>query len=172
MASMNPSFRNLPSFERVRELFSYDPNEGKLRWRVDRNQMKAGDIAGAVRGGHGYVQVSVDGTLYRAHRIIWLWMTGGAPEKRIDHADMAGGHNSWDNLRLATPSQNAANSLAHIDSKSGIKGIRWDARRRRWEVQVSSGQRRFHRRARTLAGAIALHRFASCQIFGKFARTR
>src|SRR5882672_10833409 len=129
MASMNQIFRSLPSYERVRELFNYDPKEGKLRWRVDRIQMKAGDIAGSVRRGHGYIQVSVDGVIYRAHRIIWLWMTGEPPAERLDHKDLACAENSWANLRQATLSQNAANSLAHFDSMSGIKGVHWDARR-------------------------------------------
>jgi hypothetical protein len=47
--------------------------------------------------------------------------------------------NRWSNLREATPSQNCANKSAHLDSISGIKGVHWDKRQKKWVAQIGVG---------------------------------
>ena len=56
--------------------------------------------------------MSIDGAVYYEHRLAWVYMKGDdQPMPRIDHRDLDGTNNAWDNLRAATGSQNMANSV-------------------------------------------------------------
>lgn len=113
------------SAEYVRSLLSYDEKGGVLRWkqrpgaRIQWNARYAGKEAGCVRD-DGYVIVGIDGTIYFAHRLIWLIVTGEWPIQ-IDHRDVNPSNNKWDNLRMATHTQNMAN--VRTRSASGFKGV-------------------------------------------------
>lgn len=118
MTKRNPP----PSYERVRELFDYEPDTGILRWKVKRANKEIGDQAGALRDS-GYLVVGVDYKLYRVHRIIWLWMTGDEPKAFLDHRDMvqpARGH------EIAEPSQYRLNQKKHNRAQRSVlvQGIR------------------------------------------------
>jgi HNH endonuclease len=118
--------------ERLLELLSYDPETGLFRWLVARGgTAKAGSIAGSPTM-NGYVNISIDGRLYRAHRLAFLYMLGRWPDPEADHRDLNRANNRWTNLREATSAQNQANVSAHRDNKLGIKGV----------VQQSSGKYR------------------------------
>jgi len=97
----------------VRELFTYDKKEGLLRWRNPSGRfgrIPAGSVAGSTTNKEGYRYVTINGKLYRESRIIWLWMTGEWPRVQVDHEDRNTGNDKWNNLRLASRSQNKANS--------------------------------------------------------------
>jgi HNH endonuclease len=129
--------KKLPSFERVREVLDYDPRTGILTWRKKRGgKGRAGAVAGCISS-EGRIKISIDGVQYKAHRIIWLWMTGHAPSERIDHRDMNQSNNAWVNLRLATNSENMANRGPQLNNKSsGLKGAyrMWHGR---WYSRIS-----------------------------------
>jgi hypothetical protein len=55
----------------------------------------------------------------------------------IDHADGDPSNNAFRNLRVATRSENLANSRKRLDNTSGFKGVCWDRRRRLWQAKVS-----------------------------------
>jgi hypothetical protein len=102
-------YLNALTAERVRELFHYDPLTGYFSWKIDRaSNAKAGDRAGCIRD--GYVRISINGTSYSAHRLIWLWMTGEWPRQEIDHVNRIRHDNRFCNLREASPSENSFNS--------------------------------------------------------------
>ncbi len=101
--------------EYIREIFSYDPDEGLLRWRNCSGRygrFPAGSIAGGINGGAngGYRCVTVDGKMYRVSRLIWVYMKGEWPPVQVDHEDRDRLNDKWYNLRLANGSQNKANS--------------------------------------------------------------
>jgi HNH endonuclease len=97
--------------ERVRELFHYDPETGRITWRMDRaTNAKAGDRAGCINRSDGYMVININGTNYSAHRLIWLWMTGEWPHEEIDHVNRIRHDNRFCNLREASPSENSFNS--------------------------------------------------------------
>lgn len=78
----------------------------------------------------GYIQVSVDGRRYMAHRLIWFYVTGEWPAQRLDHKDTTRTNNKWLNLRLATAVTNAQNvRRAHRDSTHGFLGVSFIRRR-------------------------------------------
>jgi len=108
----------LPSFDRVRELFDYDPETGILRWKLSpARSVPIGSIARIPR-------VSINWQNYHTHRIIWLWMTGNDPGYfPIDHHDLDQKNNRWTNLRLATNSLNSANRPIFSNHSTGFKGV-------------------------------------------------
>lgn len=126
--------------ERVKTLLDYDPETGVLRWKVDRNQyVKSGDEAGHLqimhKGRYRCVRVCVDGRLYIASRIIWLWMTGSFPEHDIDHKDQCPMNNRWDNLR--DTQHNQKNFPRRADNRSGCTGVGWHKASSRWRARIN-----------------------------------
>ena len=73
----------------------------------------------------GYKYVRVDGKLQREHRYIWEKHFGAIPDGvQIDHINGDRADNRIENLRLATPAQNAQNRLgANKTNKLGVKGV-------------------------------------------------
>ena len=122
----------------VRELLDYDPDTGVLTWRwrarkwfgSDRiwhswNAKHAGKRAFTAIDTYGHAHGSLLGHLYRAHRIIWLWMTGRWPTLEIDHLNHRRDDNRWCNLEDAPGEVNIARrrrSGPQIDT-SGSAGV-------------------------------------------------
>lgn len=98
----------------LRKILSYDPVSGKIHWKVreDRelswNRKNAGREAGAKKS-NGYLELKINGTNYKAHRVAWALHFGEFPKMFLDHKDRNRSNNSIENLREATPSQNATN---------------------------------------------------------------
>lgn len=179
----NARARKRITYERVRQLFAYDPSTGILKWRVDRfcangkgrKIVKAGDEAGSiVKSGTGkcvYRQVRADYILYQVHSIIWLYMTGEFPAL-VDHHDMDGLNNRFVNLRLADKSKNGANRDAPSNNTSGFKGVYWDKSHSRWAVEIWHEDKKYRLgRFRDLTVAAAVYAAKARELFGEFART-
>ena len=161
----------LPDAEYLRSLFVYESDTGLLRWRIDRSNKRAGDIAGARRGEAGYLQVSIDNRLYRVHLVIWKMVTGEEPPNFIDHRDTKKWNNRWGNLRPATKSQNQANIGLTIRNKTGRKSVFWYKTYQKWAVQVWKDGRAYfggyHVTAEAASEAADNLRY---KLFGEFAR--
>lgn len=138
--------------EYVRSLFDYDPETGILTWRFrpreqfssDRiwngtNTRCAGKPAGSVTC-DGYIELGVDGRLYKAHRVIWLWMTGVMPDE-IDHEEGIRNNNRFANLRNGTHGGNMLNKSKRRDNKSGVCGVGWHKTDRRWVAHITVNNR-------------------------------
>lgn len=132
--------------ERLRELLDYDPETGVFRWRADvrcgvglgRIQIQAGTEAGCTARRDGYIRIRVLGTLYQAHRLAYLWMTGAFPEHQLDHKNRCRSDNRWQNLRPATDLENRQNIAARSDNKFGCRGVGYRPWRGAspWEARV------------------------------------
>ena len=122
------------TIDRARELFSYEPETGNIIRKVSRsaNALK-GDVAGTPDL-HGYIQIQVDGKIYKAHRIAFLLMTGDWPKFAIDHANGNRSDNRWENIRECTQSENSRNSKLRSDNTSGYKGVCFY--KNRWLAQI------------------------------------
>lgn len=136
---------NQPTLDQVSRLLSYDPITGILTWLDDCHKHKLGQIAG-YKAKHGYIVVNLFAngkrSGYYAHRIAWLLVTGEWPSKHIDHIDMDGTNNKWNNLRLATRTQNKGNMQAYKNNSSGYKGvIRWNGK---WRAKVQKNGKQVH----------------------------
>lgn len=115
--------KQLPSREVLLNLFRYHTVTGHLYWRHNVANVPCGTVAGTLCD-NGYVQISIDGILYKAHRLIWQYMYGFIPEGLdIDHIDGARNNNRLSNLRLASVSNNMCNRKVSKGTKTGIKGL-------------------------------------------------
>lgn len=146
--STRPADLALP-LDVVKTLFDYDPEEGVLIWKEKPiNEFRfARDYkawmtkhAGrkvTYRDSNGYVRVFINGRLWLAHRIIWMWNYGYLPELQIDHIDHNRQNNRLENLRLVTQSQNNANSRLSLRSVTGVTGVTWHTPSKRWRATIN-----------------------------------
>lgn len=147
----------LPSTERLKQLFWYDPNTGIFI------RLKDGSIAGSTKQSRvPYVLICVDGKQYYAHRLAWVYMTGSEPKGLVDHKDTNSLNNKWENLREATKSQNGLNSKVRSTNKLGVKGI--SKNKQGFLVRICLGT------YDTLEEAIEVYNAAIMQHFGEFAK--
>jgi hypothetical protein len=94
--------------ELLNNLYHYNPETGVLTHKTSRGGVKAGSVAGSI-GCDKRVQMYIFGKNYKAHRVIWLMVTGSFPNNEIDHIDGNPSNNSWNNLRDVTHIVNQQN---------------------------------------------------------------
>lgn len=159
------------SVARLRKLLIYDPETGIFRGRVARSNVPAGLVTGSVSKSHGYVEIRIDGTVYLAHRLAWLYMTGSWPIETIDHRDTLRANNAFVNLRQATKGQNNCNRGPRADNKSGLKGVYLSARGK-WIATYKplGGKSTYLGSFNDSAAAKAAYDAAATAAFGEFAR--
>lgn len=129
----------------MKNFLSYDPLTGNLTWRqrLKRGGRLAGSKAGTIDS-NGYGRVTVGGKGYKTARIAWLLMTGKWPKRIIDHKDRNRANDAWDNLRLATSSQNSHNQGLSSRNISGYKGVSWHKGEGKWRATISANKCRHH----------------------------
>lgn len=156
----------------LRRLLSYDPVTGLFRWRVRGGSRRAiGDVAGCVRP-DGYVVIGLNGTMYLAHRLAWLYETGVWPSDDIDHRDRDTGDNRFERLREATVSQNHCNLKRPVSDTSGFKGVTWHKHSQCWQAQIKiHGKSLYLGSFADPAVAHAAYVSASARVHGEFGRT-
>ena len=164
--------RAYPPVERVRDLFTYEPDTGSLRWRTGSPKRTAGAIAGTQNGAHGYRCVQVDGRSCQVHRLIWGIVYGEYPDTVIDHINGVRDDNRIKNLRLATESENHANSKLYSTNTSGFKGVR-RTRFGRWQARIWIDHTEIHLgNFDTPEQAAERYMAAARNAFGDFARAQ
>lgn len=159
------------SRERVGELLSYDPEAGVFTWKEGRpNQVSAGDTAGYTRR-DGYMILVVDRKCYLAHRVAWLLAHGKWPAAMIDHIDGNPANNRLSNLREATCAQNMMNMALSPKNTSGVKGVSWDTKYKKYQAYITVAHRK-----KSLGyfvekrDAMNARREAEAHYFGEYAR--
>ena len=127
--------------ERLKELLRYDPETGKFCWAVSpRANIKVGAEAGT-SDAHGYVIISIDRRLYRAHRLAWLWVYGEWPSSEIDHINRTPSDNRIANLRLADRFLNTQNVGIRSDNTSGHRGVGFHKISGKWRARYQLNKR-------------------------------
>lgn len=154
------SGQNDLSADFVRTLFEYDAMTGDLIWKRRTedgfiaskgrsvswicnkwNATWAGKVAGN-KTEKGYIRIRINGKKYSAARVIWLIINGVWPENQIDHKDGKRARNVAENLRDATPSQNAENRRIRKTNRYGHPGI--SRQKNRWRAELCSKGQRFY----------------------------
>lgn len=182
--------RQLPSPEVLRQLLSYDPETGKLFWkrRDERwfvgtskspkvlakwwNGRFAEKEAFTPVNSAGYHTGTVLLKMLQAHRIAWAIHYGEWPEGFLDHINGIRTDNRIENLRPATPAENATNRGPQKNSVTGIKGVGWCKKSRKWRARVVY-QRKQHVVGYfdDISDAAAAYAVAVKRYHGEFSRT-
>jgi HNH endonuclease len=131
--------------ERLHELLHYDPETGVFTWLASRHNGRAGTIAGWRRHQReGYRCITIDGRSYQAARLAWLWVTGKWPAIYIDHINGKPGDNRFANLREAGFSQSSQNTRTYGTNTSGVRGVSFSKRLRRWKATIDIDGKQIH----------------------------
>jgi hypothetical protein len=127
--------------ERLRLLVEYEPQTGVFRRRVKRSWLASGGSPDR----NGHIRISVDGRLYAAHRLAWLYMTGSWPAGVIDHVNGVRSDNRWGNLRDVSVTVNQQNQQrAHRRNCTGLLGVTFNKARGKFQAQISASGRRLY----------------------------
>ena len=129
----------------------------------------SGAVAGCIRRSKGYRVICVDGKLYQANRLAWLYMTGKWPKLEINCINRNTSDTRWANLRQMTPSQRSA--YAHRNNKLGARGV--SLRRGKFIAIIKvEGEKKYLGAFDTVKEASAAYARAAKDAFGQFARGR
>ena len=129
--------------DRLRELLSYDPETGVFVWNVSRGTVKKGAVAGR-KNTDGYIEISIDSRLYKAHRHAWLYVYGVRPTSQLDHRYGIRDDNRIGELREATNAQNQQNRSIHPKNTSRHPGVSSHKATGKWRAQIQISKRRVH----------------------------
>lgn len=137
----------------LKSVLHYDPETGIFTWLPRcRSMFKEDRFAAAWNGKHankiigydgwqGYLVTRVDGSLYRLHRLAFLYMTGAFPTDQVDHINGVRNDNRWDNLRAATGSENRRNQKLPPNNTSGHVGVHWHKAQGKWHARIMVAKR-------------------------------
>lgn len=134
--------------EYVRRLFNYDA-AGCLIWRErpladfscqracsTTNSLRAGRVAGrGSANSDGYLELGIDGRIYKTHRVIWFWHHGTWPVE-TDRINGNRVDNRIENLRDSTRTENMKNKKINRNNTSGEVGVSWHPNDERWIASV------------------------------------
>ena len=156
--------------ERLREVLKYDPETGSFTRKIDIGRWKTGSRAGTNGNSDGYCQIMIDGRLYQAHRLAWLYMTGECPKAEIDHINCDRADNRIVNLRQADRFGNTRNTKKRNDNTSGFKGVQWHACGK-WRAMIGvNGKKKHLGLFKTKEAAFEAYVAAAKKYHGEFAR--
>lgn len=129
---------DIPSVQRLRQVFDYDPYTGILTWRFKiSSNIRIGDVAGC-DDGRGRLCVRVNDVLMLVHRVAWAVFTGHHPDNEIDHRDGDPSNNRIQNLRNVCHTVNMQNMhKARKDNKTGFLGVMMDKKTSRFRANIS-----------------------------------
>lgn len=135
--------------EYLRDVLDVDPQNGVLTWkRRDRrfftsnracstwNSRYAGKPA-LVGLSKGYRTGRIFDRCVKAHRVIWALYYGEWPKGDIDHINGNRADNRVSNLRLVDHQTNCKNQRLRSNNSSGITGVYWYARGRKWVAYIN-----------------------------------
>lgn len=162
--------------DRLRSVLDYNPDTGVFIWKVGLSPVApAGSVAGTISK-RGRRHIAIDGIVFSAHRLAWVYVHGEWPVKQVDHRNLDRLDNRIDNLRLATNQQNAANRRALRNNRLGIKGVGISTLRvrkpQRYRARIRVNDRLIHLGYfATPEAALAAYDSAARLHFGEFARS-
>lgn len=140
--------KNQLTITHLKECITYNADTGEFLWlyrpRHHFNSDRGWRVANTTYANttptcrdDGYLIIRIGGYGFSAHQLAYFWMTDGQwppAGKVLDHINRIRDDNSWDNLRLVTPSENSRNQGISPRNTSGVTGVSWDKANRSWRA--------------------------------------
>lgn len=127
MAKISKENESLIPCALLKELLRYEYETGLFYWIKSGKGRKFGQPAGCVDNVVGYVRIGINGHLYLAHRLAWLYVYGDYPNEEqpyIDHIDGNPSDNRIENLKVSSLAENQKNRQMQSNNTSGVTGVR------------------------------------------------
>jgi hypothetical protein len=153
-------------------LLHYDPETGFWSRRIQVHGGKPpGEVFQPVHNA-GYVHICIGQKKYLGHRLAVFYMTGEWPKDKVDHEDTNRANNKWTNIRPCSQRQNRRNSRISKANKTGLKGVYFNKKERKFEAQIKLQKSTYLGRFDCPAAAHFAYLIAADLHFGVFARAR
>lgn len=127
----------------IQDYIGYDPISGRLYWKINRGNVKAGSSAGTLHP-DGYLVVRFQKKPYQGHRLAWFLHHGKWPEGTLDHINHNRSDNSLANLRDVPQSVNQKNKSKSTRNTSGVTGVCFSKSRGKWYALITVDLKRIH----------------------------
>lgn len=99
-------------------------------WNTRYARKRAGTLS------NGYIIINLEGSLWLAHRLAWLFSTNEWPKHQIDHANGIRHDNRPCNLSDITIAAQRKNQRRVAANKTGVTGVRFTKGRYQAEIGV------------------------------------
>lgn len=122
----------------LKAMLRYDADSGMFYWLESKRGRKGiAKKAGCVRKSDGRRRIRINGKLFYAYRLAWLYMTGRWPTNVIDHIDGDPSNDAWHNLRDVGIGTNLRNKVT--------RGYSWCDRIQKYRAYYHKpGRKYFH----------------------------
>ncbi len=120
---------------KLKSILHYNPVTGIF---TRKDNTKCGSFS------HGYIRIVINKKRYYAHRLAWLYVYGEFPTKHIDHINHKGTDNRIKNIREVGCIDNHKNLPKYKNNKSGISGIFYNKKHKRWCPQIAVNGNKKH----------------------------
>jgi len=127
--------------QELKKKLEYNPESGNFRWKVNTGGGRIGAVAGYKRS-EGYINIHLGKKQFPAHRLAWLYVHGYLPENDIDHRNRIKHDNRLSNLRESSRQCNNRNSCRQCNNTSGVTGIIFEKRYKKWMAQIMVNRKR------------------------------
>ena len=112
--------------DELKAALSYDALTGTFTRLTSAGGKQVGSVAGTVDA-YGYLVITLNKKIYKAHRLAWMYTYGAWPSGDIDHINQDKQDNRIENLRVSTPAQNKLNISSYTNSSSDKLGVCYDS---------------------------------------------
>lgn len=131
--------------EYLKEILDYNPSTGVFIWKKKTSpasRISIGSIAGAPNTKYKYIEITIHRTVYKAHRLAWLYTYGKWPSRQIDHIDGNRENNKLKNLRDVTARKNQQNRLEH--RLGHLVGTSFRKDNKMWQSTIVINKKKHH----------------------------
>lgn len=137
--------RNSLTQEDLKELLDYDSNTGIFTWKkksTAASRIAIGSFAGGANPKYGYIEITINRVLYKAHRLAWLYVYGTWPKNQIDHINGIRTDNRIENLRDVTRRKNQQNRPEH--RRGHLVGTSFRKDLKQWQATIVINKKKYH----------------------------
>ena len=107
----------------LKKILCYKETTGVFTSKIKKGKWKAGNKLGS-KDKHGYVNIKIKNTTYKAHRLAFLYMIGDIPSSSVYHLNEKRDDNCFSNLSLINQKTLEIEKQILKEYKPGIDSLR------------------------------------------------